>query len=1297
MSLCLRHETKVSPLLVVGRLVLWLWVATCSIQAADTSRLITSIREFRAATLKPGESERTVQIYGTVTYADPTWKSLFVQDDTGAVSLDFPRHRLAIVPGDRLLIEGAATPRSATNLTLELREVVLRVLGRGKWPKPMPTDAVGLFLPQNNCRLVEVSGVVRSALELGRLQLQLETGGKQFPVWVRHYQTSDLDRLLDAKVTLQGVCNHERDAAGRVAGVSLFVVDFKSIKVDRLGPEDPYQEACTPIASLRARSQVGSGQKRVRVQGAVVDQSLGESLRIRDDTGEMLLITPQHTPLIRGDRVDVVGFPDGKGESMTLEDCQYRVVQRSSSGAVTAAQADLSLPTLHSLREVLALSRDEARKRYPVRAEGVVTHFDPRWKQLFIQDGDQAICVEVGDLPLQLESGQRVEISGATKPGGVLSMLTPALVQVLGTDKLPEPIRMTYQQGINGDYDCRRVKVKATVQSVDVGEDHINLELSAWDGRYFCSILQTPGSLFYQSLANAVVEVEGICVLNVNESGNPAGITIAVDRERDVTVVERAPADPFALVTQEIEDIVRFLPGDVASRRLKVKGIVTLWRPGGELYLQGPRAAIFARTQQAGPLEPGDEIELVGYRVQGGCVPHLENAEFRILNRGERPEPKQLRPMEALAATNHGLLVRMEAYLVEDVPFSASPQFTLESGQSLFKAAIEHSESSQRPPSWRAGSLLSLTGVLYLQADESRNPKTIRLLVPSLADVEVLSTPSWFTRQRVTGLLVLLFLGVMLSLAWIAALRRRVSHQTELIRQRLESEAAMEKRLALVWETSADGMRLTDEAGTTVQVNGAYCRMVGKTRQELEGHPFSVIFREEDAGPALTDYRESFARRTLPFRQESAALLWDGRKVWFDSSSALLEHADSPPLLLSQFRDVSERKLAEDEKEKLQDQLLQARKTESIGRLAGGVAHDFNNMLQVILGNTSLALQETPPESRVHEELCEIQRSAERSAELTRQLLAFARKQAVSPKVLNLNNTVSGLIKMLQRLIGENLQLAWSPGGNVWPVKIDPAQIDQVLVNLCVNARDAMPGVGRISIETANVHLDETYVRTHPECVPGDYVMLVVSDTGPGLDPQAREHLFEPFFTTKELGKGTGLGLATVFGIVKQNLGLINVYSESGKGTTFKIYLPRTEGTAVSAHEASVTPSLPNGSETVLLVEDEEQILNLGKRILQQRGYQVLAAQSPKEALELARKYAGRIDLLITDVVMPGMNGKELRRQIDVIQPGIRCIYVSGYTAEVIAHDGLLEGDVHFLQKPFTLRTLTEKIRETLG
>lgn len=400
------------------------------------------------------------------------------------------------------------------------------------------------------------------------------------------------------------------------------------------------------------------------------------------------------------------------------------------------------------------------------------------------------------------------------------------------------------------------------------------------------------------------------------------------------------------------------------------------------------------------------------------------------------------------------------------------------------------------------------------------------------------------------------------------------------------------------------------------------------------------------------------------------------------------------------IRNIEERVNARIERENLMTQLAQAQKMESIGALAGGVAHDFNNMLQVILGETEFAIEENAADrlnSQLAASLIEIKKAAVRSAELTRKLLTFARRQLYRPEVLNVNEVIDGMLKMLRRMIGENIDLIWKPGLAVWQIEMDPSQLDQVLANLAVNARDAIDNVGTLVIETGNIVIEKEMCGEMSGIKAGEYVILSVSDTGCGMKPEVLARVFEPFFTTKEVGKGTGLGLATVYGIIGQNDGLIKVYSEPGIGTTFKIYLPRAEADNKRDNSPhSVALSALTGSETILVVEDEIQILNFEKILLERLGYKLLLANNPANALSIAEEYPDKIDLLITDVIMPGMNGKELQHKILVLRPHIKCIFVSGYATGIIERHGILPEEISFIEKPFTANVFATKIRNVL-
>ena len=459
---------------------------------------------------------------------------------------------------------------------------------------------------------------------------------------------------------------------------------------------------------------------------------------------------------------------------------------------------------------------------------------------------------------------------------------------------------------------------------------------------------------------------------------------------------------------------------------------------------------------------------------------------------------------------------------------------------------------------------------------------------------------------------------------------------------------------------------------------------------------FLLRIHQDDRGK-IDSFIEGIRQGRESMSEECRIIHPDGEELVLSQYYETIRSDDTqPPYVLGTVFDITERVKTEAEKELLQKQLVQAQKMESIGRLAGGVAHDFNNMLGVIIGHADLLIHQPDLPEAFNDSLKEIRMAAERSADLTRQLLAFARRQTVSPKLLNLNDTVEGMLKMLRRLIGENIDLVWYPGKDAGSVMMDPSQLDQILANLSVNARDAIGDKGRITIETGTVVFDESYCSLHPGSVPGEYILLAVSDNGSGMEPGILSHLFEPFFTTKETGKGTGLGLATVYGIVKQNNGFINVYSEKGLGSTFRIYLPRYSNKTGSRENDD--PDKPvRGNETILLVEDEKMILEITATMLEQLGYTVLAASAPDDAIRISGGYPGKIHLLLTDIVMPGMNGRELAENLLSAHPETRCLFMSGYTDEVIAHHGVLEEGVYFIQKPFTLKDFAAKVREVLS
>ncbi len=511
-----------------------------------------------------------------------------------------------------------------------------------------------------------------------------------------------------------------------------------------------------------------------------------------------------------------------------------------------------------------------------------------------------------------------------------------------------------------------------------------------------------------------------------------------------------------------------------------------------------------------------------------------------------------------------------------------------------------------------------------------------------------------------------------------------------------EARRRTQSLLQSVIEGTSDAVYVKDAEGRYLLVNSSVGRAMGKPVQDIIGRDDLALW-PPGMGEAIMAADQTVMRERRTTTVEESMRLNNGAiATYFTAKGPMIDHRGNVVGLFGISRDVTERNRAEQERARLQEQLQQAQKMESIGRLAGGVAHDFNNLLTVINGYSGMLLSEVGPNDPIRPRLEEIATAGERAAELTRQLLAFSRKQVIEPRILDLNQVVEDVTKMLRRLLGEDIAVHTVLAPDLGPIRSDSGQLHQLLMNLAVNARDAMPNGGKFVIETENIEIDEEYAATHAESRVGAFVLLTVTDTGIGMNEETLRRAFEPFFTTKGTGEGTGLGLSTVYGIVKQGEGWISVYSEVGKGTTFRIYLPRAGNSPTPQHDETAAPKL-EGKETILVVEDQDDVRKLTCTVLQRLGYHVLQAPHGSDALRLSKAYEGEIHLLLTDVVMPEMTGRELAERLARERPDIRVVYMSGYTGNVIAKQEVLERGAAYLAKPFSPRALGAKLREVLG
>jgi PAS domain S-box-containing protein len=509
-------------------------------------------------------------------------------------------------------------------------------------------------------------------------------------------------------------------------------------------------------------------------------------------------------------------------------------------------------------------------------------------------------------------------------------------------------------------------------------------------------------------------------------------------------------------------------------------------------------------------------------------------------------------------------------------------------------------------------------------------------------------------------------------------------------RRRAENDLRLRDRAI---DAVSQGLVITDPSKPghpVIYVSPGFTRLTGYTAEDIVGNNCRLL-QGVGTDPAAVLVLSNAIAEGRSCTCDLLNYRKDGTPFWNSLSvSPVLDAEGRLTNFVGALTDVTERRT-------LEAQLLQAQKMEAVGQLAGGIAHDFNNVLSVIVSYADIVCEEAREDGRTCADVEEIRRAALRASDLTRQLLAFSRRQVLQPQVLDLRQTLAGMEKMLRRLLGANIELTLLPSPSLWNVRCDPNQIEQIVMNLAVNARDAMPEGGELTLETANVELDSSYLQTHHDVAAGSYVMLAVTDTGTGIDAETQARIFEPFFTTKERGKGTGLGLATVFGVVKQSGGRILVYSEPGCGTTFKLYFPKVDGVVAAARAAPAEVAPGRGTETILLVEDDDQLRSLACNILRRSGYVVLVAANGGEALLICEKHGAPIHLLLTDVVLPRMNGRQLVERLHGMRPGMRVLFMSGYPDDTVLQHGILESGVAYLQKPLSPASLTRKVREVLS
>ena len=945
-----------------------------------------------------------------------------------------------------------------------------------------------------------------------------------------------------------------------------------------------------------------------------------------------------------------------------------------------------ALPLLTRVEQIRNLAPEAANLGYPVRVRGVVTYFNPAENDLFIQDSTAGIWVAIGNTNLPLRPGQLVEVEGISTSADFAPSIDKPRVRVLGQAPLPVARQVTFGRMASTQEDSQWVEIEGIVHNASERGEALLLDLAAEGGQLSVEFPSFHDPL-PTSLVDAKVRVQGVCGAIFNQKNQITGVILYSPSLHLLHIIEPAPTNAFLVPRRPIASLLRFTPQGASGHRVRVRGVVTLQQPGNSLFIKEENDGLQVHTLEATPVRAGDLVEVVGFPAVGEYAAVLRDAVFRRIGAGPSPVPIPITAAEALDGSHAADYVRIQAQLLDSTPGPGLYTLNMESGNILFLAQVEDAPSKKSAEALVPGSLLQLTGICMLEADESHNPRAFRILVRSLGDVVLVQPPPWWNIKRMLRIVALLAALVLASTLWAVLLKRQVAEKTESIRDSLQGEAAARERYQELFENANDMVFTCDLEGHLTSLNKAGRRMTGCDIPAVLKMNLAQMLAPESSVLARQMLQEASQEGQRTYEVEIVGK--NNTRLRVDLGTRLIQRSGMPPEVQGIGRDITRHR-------RLEEQLRHAQKMEAAGRLAGGVAHDFNNLLTVISGFGQLVLGRLDPADPKYAHMAELLKAADRGATLTRQLLAFSRQQVLQPQVLDLNTTLANINRMLRHIIGEDIELVIIPGPNLGRVRADPGEIDQVILNLAVNARDAMPQGGKLVLQTENVTLDEVRASSHYPIRPGQYVLLSVSDTGCGMDAETQKHIFEPFFTTKEQGKGTGLGLATVHGIVHQSGGFIYVYSELGSGSIFKIYLPRVDQVEEPAKVRQTVEHRTRGSETILVVEDEAMVRNLTLEVLKESGYTVIAAERPDDALKICEQNQGTIDLLLTDVVMPGMSGLELAERLKPDRPKMKVLYVSGYTADAVARRGMSDPTTAFLQKPFAPGALVRKVREVL-
>jgi PAS domain S-box-containing protein len=1140
--------------------VMWLAVITArQAVAAATAPAVTNLSQLSAVSEALIQEGFEFQIEGVVNHVDRPWRLLWISDQGVPRFIYLPENSPEMSVGRRIRVVGRTAPGTRDFHPDSLR---FEDLGPGQIPEPI---AMSMSAPDSDAfhqRRVVMEGLVRSVdmLDVTHARLSVVQDGNDFEFLLK-VRTGELaDGFVNARIRSTGVYSLEVNPTTRRTLRKLWIEAVAQVEVlDQLDAASKFIQPLVALGDLLQRQR----DPVVRVAVVVDRNEPGKPIEVHDATGRGRLTTWQATRFQPGEVIQAYGRPVVEGLEFGLKDAVIRRWEGPRPETLSGSG------TLRQAAQIRGLPASEAAAHRPVQLWGVVTWYRGVDRALILNDSTAGIYVSLGTNRTEIPVGQLIELEGVTDTGAFAPVVLARTWRLGGPAPFPEPLRVSTEVAMSGAYDSQWIELSGVVRSVD--QEWGLGRLTVMDGAA-SFMVRLPDRPDLKALEGSLIRVRGAVTTRLSAQQRIQGISVWPPPE-PIRIEAAAWKDPMAAPLVALTNLTVVSTFQAANVWTRVQATVTYSQAGTFTTVQSGDEAMVVFFRKPTAFQPGERIEVIGLPRFERMRRVLREAEVLRRETGAQLEPSRPTAEQLLTPDYEARLVEIGGNVIQTPGFSGAPRWLLQSGALVFEAEADGPSVTGSWPRFELGSWVTARGVCRFQLDERGQLGSLRLHLRGPEDFVLKSGPEWLNRRRATQILLLLAVAVAAILGWVFTLRTRVQQQTTEIAERFEAETALQNRYRELVDNATDMMVTQDLARSVLLANPAALRMLGRSAKEVLGHRFSEFVARE-CHPVLEVALEAkLAGKAAP-PYEITLVRPDGSRVFVEINSRLVREDERAVRIESIGRDVTQRR-------KLEDRLRQSQRMESVGRLAAGVAHDFNNLLTVILGNSNLALTSETLNEGDRESISAVAESAERAAALTRQLLTFSRQQPMNRQRLDLNQAVQDLMRLLKKVVGDHAELLWEPHTATRDVLADRTMIEQAVMNLVVNARDAVPRDGKISLSLKRCWVDATWVNTHPGVRAGEYTGIVVRDTGHGMDAATKARVFEPFFSTKEVGKGTGLGLAIVHGVAQQHGGWVDLESTVGVGTTFTLWFPSLDATAGEPKTSVVAepPSLASASK----------------------------------------------------------------------------------------------------------------------